>query len=131
MFKKLTLAGAAILMGTTAAHAAPTAVAPTGIGTASTFAVPGIASADASADFQRRWRGDDRRYYGNNRRRTPRRCSSTEGTVIGAVAGGLLGNQVAGRGDRLLGTVLGGGVGALAGREIDRAGQPRGCRRFR
>jgi hypothetical protein len=36
---------------------------------------------------------------------------------------------VAGRGDRLLGTVLGAGAGALAGRAIDRSDDPRGCRR--
>ncbi len=32
----------------------------------------------------------------------------------------MIGNQVAGRGDRLLGTVIGGAVGAIVGREIDR-----------
>ena len=69
---------------------------------------------------------DDRRYY-NNRRSN--RCDNTGGTVIGAIAGGLLGNTVAGRGDRLLGTVLGAGAGALAGRAIDRSDDPRGCRR--
>jgi hypothetical protein len=43
------------------------------------------------------------------------------GTVIGAIAGGLLGNEVAGRrGDRTLGTIVGAGVGAVAGRAIDR-----------
>ena len=52
------------------------------------------------------------------------RCHSdgTAGTIIGAIAGGLLGNGIAGRGDRTLGTVLGGGAGALAGRAIDRSG---------
>jgi hypothetical protein len=51
------------------------------------------------------------------------RCqgSGTTGTILGAIAGGLLGNGVAGRGDRTLGTLLGGGVGALAGRAIDRS----------
>lgn len=133
MFKKLTIASAAILMSAGAAHAAPGASVPTGIGSAGAFGAPVASTFDASADYQR-YRGD-RRYAGNNGRyrggRTPQRCSSTEGTVIGAVAGGLLGNQVAGRGDRLLGTIVGGGVGAIAGREIDRAGQPRGCQRFR
>lgn len=69
---------------------------------------------------------NDRRYY-NNRRSN--RCDNTGGTVIGAIAGGLLGHTVAGRGDRLLGTVLGAGAGALAGRAIDRSDDPRGCRR--
>lgn len=52
------------------------------------------------------------------------RCHSdgTTGAIIGALAGGLLGNGLAGRGDRALGTILGGGAGALAGRAIDRSG---------
>lgn len=134
MFKKLTIASAAMLMAAGTAHAAPTTSVATGIGAASSFAVPGVAGAtslDASSDFQRRYYRGDRRYYGERRRRTPSRCDSTEGTVIGAVAGGLLGNVIGGRGNRLLGTVIGGGAGALAGREIDRSGQPRGCRRYR
>ena len=55
------------------------------------------------------------------------RCqgSGTTGTIIGALAGGLLGNGLAGRGDRTLGTILGGGAGALAGRAIDRSNS--GC----
>jgi uncharacterized protein YcfJ len=40
--------------------------------------------------------------------------------VIGAIAGGLLGNSIAGYGDRTAGTIIGAGVGALAGRAIDR-----------
>ena len=49
------------------------------------------------------------------------RCDrGTGGTIIGAIAGGLLGNGVAGRGDRTIGTMVGAGAGALAGRAIDR-----------
>ena len=49
------------------------------------------------------------------------RCDKgTGGTIIGAIAGGLLGNGIAGRGDRGAGTIIGAGVGALAGRAIDR-----------
>ena len=40
------------------------------------------------------------------------------GTVIGAVTGGLLGRTVAGRGDRTEGTLIGAGVGAVAGHQI-------------
>ncbi|GGI81472.1 hypothetical protein GCM10007973_17440 [Polymorphobacter multimanifer] len=72
-------------------------------------------------------RYDDRRW--NNNARGQNRCydEGKGGTVIGAIAGGLLGNQVAGRNDGLLGAVLGGGVGALAGRAIDKSdGRP--CR---
>lgn len=49
------------------------------------------------------------------------RCNNgSTGTIIGAIAGGLLGSQVAGRGDRAIGAIIGGAAGALAGREIDR-----------
>ena len=51
------------------------------------------------------------------------------GTIIGAIAGGLLGRGIAGRGDHVLGTVLGAGAGALAGRAIDRSDRPDYCRR--
>lgn len=86
-----------------------------------------------------RWgdgRYDDRRWqarnqpFGNrgfNNRRGNFRCrdEGTGGAVVGAIAGGLLGNQVARRGDKTLGTIIGGVGGALIGREIDRAdGRP-------
>ena len=59
------------------------------------------------------WRDRDGRY----------RCKKDNGTtglLIGGAVGGLAGNEIAGRGDKLLGTVLGAGAGALLGREIDR-----------
>lgn len=59
----------------------------------------------------------DRRYRDNRRNRGCDR--GTGGTIIGAIAGGLLGNEVAGRGSRTEGTIIGGAVGALAGRAID------------
>jgi hypothetical protein len=65
----------------------------------------------------------DRGYYrGNDRYYRGYRCrdNGTGGTIIGAIAGGLLGNEVAGRGDRTTGAILGAGVGALAGRAIDK-----------
>ncbi|MEG3089148.1 glycine zipper 2TM domain-containing protein [Sphingomonas sp. PB4P5] len=77
----------------------------------------------------RRYNNDDRRYRNNSRRNRNDRCDAVGGTVIGAIAGGLLGNSVAGRGDRTLGAVLGAGAGALAGRAIDRSDDPRYCRR--
>lgn len=58
-----------------------------------------------------------KRSYRNDRRRGCDR--GTGGTIIGAIAGGLLGNEVAGRGDKTEGTIIGGAVGALAGRAID------------
>lgn len=67
--------------------------------------------------YARSHRGYDRGYRGNQR------CydKGNGGLAIGGIAGGLLGNQVAGRGDRTLGTILGAGVGALAGRAIDKS----------
>lgn len=65
------------------------------------------------------YRGNQGRYYDARRYRC--QGDGTAGTVIGAIAGGLLGNSVAGRhGDRTAGTIIGGAVGAIAGRAIDK-----------
>ena len=69
--------------------------------------------------------GRNRGYYGRNRYYRGRcRDSGTTGTIIGAIAGGLLGKEVAegryNRGDGTTGAIIGGAVGALAGRAIDR-----------
>lgn len=49
------------------------------------------------------------------------------GTAIGAGAGGLLGNVIAGRGDKTEGTVIGAVVGAVLGNQV--AKSDRGCNR--
>ena len=73
-------------------------------------------------------RGD--RYYRNNAYRGNARCDKgTGGTIIGAVAGGLLGNEVARRGNKTEGSIIGAAVGALAGRAIDKSDS--NCRRYR
>ena len=125
MFKKLTLAGAAIAMG--AASLVP--------------ATPAMAQRYGGYDrYERGYYGDrgysDRSYRGYDRRynynRRYNRCKDGDGgLVIGAVAGGLAGNAIAGRGDRTIGTILGGALGAVAGRAIDRSDPPRGCYRSR
>ncbi len=56
------------------------------------------------------YRGHDGRYY-------CKRNDGTTGLVIGGIAGGLLGNAVAGG---TLGTLVGAGGGALLGRSIDK-----------
>jgi hypothetical protein len=72
---------------------------------------------------RRDYRRSDRYYRGN-------RCDrGTGGTIIGAVAGGLLGNEVARRGNKTEGSIIGAAVGALAGRAIDKADS--NCRRYR
>jgi hypothetical protein len=60
------------------------------------------------------WRGDDGQYH-------CRRDDGTTGLLIGAAVGGLIGNEVAGRGDRTLGVILGAAGGAILGRSIDRS----------
>jgi uncharacterized protein YcfJ len=95
---------------------------------------------DDRGDYRR-----DRRDYrdGYDIRRAPRqayrhndrRCrTGSTGTIVGAVAGALLGGEI-GRGGyynrrSATGTILGAGVGALVGREIDR-GDCRQDRRYR
>lgn len=59
------------------------------------------------------WRGRDGRYY-------CRRDNGTTGLIIGAGVGALAGHEIAGRGDRTLGAILGGVAGGLLGRAIDR-----------
>ncbi|MGD9811297.1 MAG: glycine zipper 2TM domain-containing protein [Sphingobium sp.] len=70
--------------------------------------------------YDRDYRDDRRRYA------YCRRDNGTGGAIIGAIAGGLLGNEVAQRGDRTTGAVLGAAVGALAGHAIDKG--DRHCR---
>lgn len=122
MLKKLSLAGAALAMGASAL-------------------VP--ASADAQRYYGHRhqrayqeayedgYNRGPRYYEGRDYRyeREYRRCNNgTTGTVVGAIAGGLLGRTIDTRGDRTLGTVLGLGAGALAGHAVEKSGNPRYCR---
>lgn len=71
-----------------------------------------------------------RTYYGKGSRTYCTRSGGTTGAVVGGVGGALIGNGVAGRGDKLLGTVIGGAAGALGGRAIDKTiTAKRRCRR--
>ena len=72
--------------------------------------------------YDRYDRDDYRRYrgYRSNHYRYNCRDNGTGGAIIGAIAGGLLGNEVAGRGDRTTGAVVGAAVGAVAGHAIDK-----------
>ncbi len=61
------------------------------------------------------YRGQDGRYY-------CRRNDGSTGLVIGAIGGGVLGNAIAPGGSKTLGAVIGGGLGALLGQQIQRDG---------
>jgi Glycine zipper 2TM domain len=59
------------------------------------------------------YRGTDGRYY-------CRRNDGTTGLIVGAIAGGVLGNIIAPGDSKTLGTIIGASGGALAGRAIGR-----------
>src|SRR3546814_9803621 len=61
------------------------------------------------------YRGYDGRYY-------CRRDDGTTGLIIGAIGGGLLGDALAPGDSRTLGVLIGGALGAVLGRELDRDG---------
>lgn len=61
-----------------------------------------------------------RDYWFDNGRYRCRRPDGTVGVVVGAVAGGTLGNVLAGQGDKRLGSIIGGTLGAIVGREVAR-----------
>jgi hypothetical protein len=84
---------------------------------------------DDRSYYGREYRGDDGYRYRNNYRARQKCKDGDGGTIIGAIAGGLLGNTIAGRGDKTVGAVLGAAGGALAGRAIDRSDRPGYCRR--
>ncbi len=130
MFKKLSFAAVAVAMSATALVPVAPAMAQRGYYQGDRYDRDERRYDDRRGYDDRRTYNDRRGYARNRYDRSRQRCDNgTGGTVIGAIAGGLLGNTVAGRGDRLLGTILGGGAGALAGRAIDRSDSPGYCRR--
>jgi hypothetical protein len=70
---------------------------------------------------ERVYRGDDGRYY-------CKRNDGTTGLIVGAAAGGLFGNIIAGRRSSTVGTLLGAIAGGAAGASIDRNQQQVRCR---
>ena len=112
------------------------AIAPAHAGVSSAVPANGQAATTTlqqEASFQRDRRDRDRRYArdqrinrdtrvwrGNDGRYRCQRDNGTTGLLIGGAVGGLAGHEIAGSGDKLLGTVIGAGAGALLGREIDR-----------
>lgn len=70
------------------------------------------------AHDERVYRGQDGRYY-------CRRPDGTTGLIVGAAAGGLFGNVIAGGGSRTVGTLLGAIAGGALGSSADRTNQNR------
>lgn len=120
MFKKLSIAAAAIAMATTGVVGAAPATAQYRGAYQGGYYGDRYGRDGYRGDYRRY---DDRGYRDRYYRHDYRRCSDgTTGTIVGAIAGGLFGNAVAGRGDRTAGTLIGGAAGALAGRAIDKSG---------
>lgn len=68
--------------------------------------------------------GRNQGYYGNSYY-NDRRCSATTGTIVGGIAGALLGSEISRSGSRYrrggsgtTGAILGGAIGALAGNAV-------------
>ena len=70
---------------------------------------------DRLASSQGTWRGPDGQVQ-------CRRADGTTGTIVGGVAGGLLGRAIDGGRRSAVGTIIGAGAGALVGRGIEQKG---------
>ncbi len=83
-------------------------------------------------DVRRRTRSIERDYsrYGADAYERCRRDNGVGGAIIGGALGGLAGNRIAGRGSRTEGTLIGAGVGAIAGAVIDQAEDRDLCARY-
>jgi hypothetical protein len=81
---------------------------------------------DASRDYraepdaqERRLSSNDKVYRGSDGRYYCKRNDGTTGLIVGAVAGGVLGNVIDGGRHRAGGTLIGGALGALLGKSVD------------
>lgn len=70
----------------------------------------------------RRMTSNDRVYRGQNGQYYCRRNDGTTGLVIGGGLGALAGNQIDLGGSKTVRTIIGGAAGAIIGRQIDRGG---------
>jgi hypothetical protein len=67
------------------------------------------------------YRGSDGRYY-------CKRSDGTTGLIVGAAAGGILGNVIDGGRNRVGGTLIGGALGALLGKSVEQSNDQYRCR---
>ena len=70
----------------------------------------------------RRLTRNDRIYRGQNGQYYCRRNDGTTGLIIGGAVGALIGRELDRGGSQTVGTIIGAGTGALLGREISRGG---------
>lgn len=89
---------------------------------------------DAARDYrddpryqERRLGANDEVYRGSDGRYYCKRSDGTTGLVVGAAAGGILGNVIDGGRHRTGGTLIGGALGALLGRSVEQNSDVR-CR---
>ena len=75
---------------------------------------------DGSYYADRRLTRNDRIYRGQNGQYYCRRSDGTTGLIIGGGLGALAGNQINLGGSKTVRTIIGGAAGAIIGREIDR-----------
>ncbi|WP_447763003.1 glycine zipper 2TM domain-containing protein [Sphingopyxis panaciterrae] len=122
------------LLGAMAA-AGVMASAPAYAGMSTAVQAPGYHASEQTSDFYKKRKHRDRNYYARDQRVNSNtrvwrdndgryRCKKDNGTtglLIGGAVGGVAGHEIAGGGDKLLGTVLGAAGGALLGREIDKS----------
>ena len=77
---------------------------------------------------ERTLRSDERVYAGTDGQYYCRRSDGTTGLIVGAGAGGILGNVIDGGRSRTVGTLLGAAIGGLAGRAVDQNQSQVRCR---
>ncbi|WP_454887556.1 glycine zipper 2TM domain-containing protein [Sphingomonas oryzagri] len=89
---------------------------------------PYVTNYDAARDYrddaryqERRLTPEDQVYRGSDGRFYCQRTDGTTGLILGAAGGGILGNVIDGGRHRAAGTLLGGALGALAGKSIEQS----------
>ena len=107
-----------------AATAVPTVAAPPSWAPANGYSAHqaqtyGVQPVYYQRDRRRGYRG--RYWRGDDGRYRCRRDDGTVGLLIGGGVGALVGREVDGGNDRTVGTIVGAVAGALVGREIDRS----------
>jgi hypothetical protein len=82
---------------------------------------------DSPTYQERRLSDNDEVYRGSDGRYYCKRSDGTTGLIVGAAAGGILGNIIDGGHNRAAGTLIGGALGALAGKSVAQSNDVR-CR---